>query len=201
MPQTTAPSLAPRRPRRAALLLAALVTAVTVISCGASIQAVYEGDVRFEHCMALDSRPNVEQPSRKACWEEWIKFYTFGQTRDRIGYATNRVKQLEKTGDGDSAPAPSASSAPAAAVPEPTSALAPPPMLLVTDGGIDGSADASTNGDAGDASVDGDAARPPGTECNAACEQTWNQCRKDCKTAACDKACGTRYTRCAKRCF
>ena len=29
--------------------------------CGASIQAVYEGDVRFEHCMSLDARPDVER--------------------------------------------------------------------------------------------------------------------------------------------
>lgn len=201
MPQTTSSSLAPRRPRRAALLLAALLVAVTALSCGASIQAVYEGDVRFEHCMALDSRPDVEQPLRKLCWEEWIKFYTFGQTRDRIDYATKRVKQLVKPGAEDGAPAPSASSAPAAAVPEPTSALAPPPMMLVTDAGLDGSADASANSDAGDAGGDGDAARPPGTECSAACEQAWSLCRKDCKAAPCDKSCGTRYTRCVKRCF
>jgi hypothetical protein len=196
--RTPASSLDPRHPRRAALLLAAIFAAGTAISCGASIQAVYEGDVRFEHCMALDSRPDVQQPRRKACWEEWTQFYTFGQTRDRIDYASKREKQLEKTSDDD-ALAPT--NAPAATVPEPTSALAPPPMMLITDGGGDGSADASADGSLDDAGDAGDAARPPGAECSAACEQTWNLCRKDCKTATCDKTCGARYTRCEKRCF
>ena len=57
------------------------------MSCGASLQAVYEGDVRFEHCMALDAQPEVKPTIRRTCWEEWRKFYTFGQTRDRTEYA------------------------------------------------------------------------------------------------------------------
>jgi len=194
----TSPPLGAPRARRVAWLASAIVVAASVVSCGASLQAVYEGDVRFEHCMALDSRPDIKQPLRRTCWEEWNKFYTFGQTRDRIGYASKRVKQLDGLGDAESgAAAPVTTSAPAAAVPDPTSALAPPPMMLVTDGGVD----ASTGDAAADTGDAGDDARPPGTDCSLACEQTWNLCRKDCKTAPCEKTCGARYTRCVKRCF
>src|SRR5262245_38890899 len=35
----------------------AVLAGFGAVSCGASIQAMYESDVRFEHCMALDSRP------------------------------------------------------------------------------------------------------------------------------------------------
>ncbi|HHH28185.1 MAG TPA: hypothetical protein ENK57_07550, partial [Polyangiaceae bacterium] len=54
------------------------------VGCGHSIQAVYEADVRFEHCMAMDAQPNVKPRIRKQCWKEWLAFYTYGQTRDRV---------------------------------------------------------------------------------------------------------------------
>ena len=62
--------------------------------CGASIQSLYEGDVRFEHCMALDAEPGVKAVFRRACWTEWLTFYTYGQTRDRVSFARQRFKQL-----------------------------------------------------------------------------------------------------------
>jgi len=62
--------------------------------CGASLQAVYEGDVRFEHCMALDAQPDVKPAIRRACWLEWVEFYTYGQTRDRVVHAQIRIRQL-----------------------------------------------------------------------------------------------------------
>jgi hypothetical protein len=167
-----------------------------VISCGASIQAVYEGDVRFEHCMGLDARPDIKPTIRRACWEEWVKFYTFGQTRDRIDYAHMREKQLSAASDFDEGDwQPSKPSGPSA-VPEPTSVLAPPPMMLTTDGG-------AADGDAADGKGPADAAeeRPPGSECTSECEQGWSFCKKDCKTAACEKACTSKYKRCMKRCF
>jgi hypothetical protein len=172
----------------------------SVVSCGASIRAVYEGDVRFEHCMALDSYPDVKPTLRRACWEEWLRFYTFGQTRDRIDYARQRQEQLVASSDFDESEGqPQKPSGPSAAVPEPTSVLAPPPMmLLVTDGG------ASDGATAGGATTDGAdvAARPPpGADCTSDCEQSWNFCRKECKTGPCEKACTTKYKRCMKRCF
>jgi hypothetical protein len=93
----------------AVLLASALAPSV---SCSAGISAVYEGDVRFEHCMALDlaaaesgEAPELGPPLRKACWTEWRKFYTFGQTRDRVEWADRRVRALS----GEAVEAPSAS--------------------------------------------------------------------------------------------
>lgn len=71
------------------------VLSVCATGCGASIQAIYEGDVRFEHCMALDAQPHVKPPIRRACWVEWVTFYTYGQTRDRVAHAQLRIQQLD----------------------------------------------------------------------------------------------------------
>jgi hypothetical protein len=161
------------------------------VSCGASIQAVYEGDVRFEHCMALDARPDVKPTIRRGCWDEWVKFYTFGQTRDRIDYALEREKQLSAASDFDEAEAAAAKkpSGPSA-VPDPTSAFVPPPMMLASDGG------------APDAAPDADTAETTSalTQCNADCQQGLDACRQECKVAACEKACSARYKRCTGRC-
>ena len=42
-------------------------SATGLLACGASINAVYEGDVRFEHCMALDEHPEEKSTAQKAC--------------------------------------------------------------------------------------------------------------------------------------
>lgn len=185
--------------RRGPLALIALLTAVT--ACGASIQAVYEGDVRFEHCMALDSRPDAKPTLRRACWEEWVKFYTFGQTRDRVDFAKLRQKQLSASSDFDegtwspTSPGPRA----APAVPEPTSVLAPPPSTLATDGGLGEPADL----DAGaDAQRGAPIAPPPGSACARDCDDAWSTCQIDCKkAAACEKGCDAKYKRCMRKCF
>jgi hypothetical protein len=187
---------APRSTARAvrlALYAFAAASLITALSCGASIRAVYEGDVRFEHCMSLDAYADVKPTLRRACWEEWLKFYTFGQTRDRIDYARQRQQQLSAASDFEESE-PNKPSGPSA-VPEPISALAPPPMILVTDGGV-------TDAGADDAASDADAAvEPPGAACSADCEQRWNFCRNGCKTAPCEKSCTTKYKQCMKRCF
>ncbi len=67
-----------------------------LLGCGASIQALYEGNVRFEHCMALDAELGVKAAFRRACWTEWLTFYTYGQTRDRVNYARQRYQQLKQ---------------------------------------------------------------------------------------------------------
>lgn len=181
--------------------LIAFVSVIALTACGASIQAIYEGDVRFEHCMALDSRPDVKPTLRSACWEEWVKFYTFGQTRDRVEYAKLRQKQLSASSDFDEGDwAPVGRIAPA--VPEPTSVLEPPPSTLAADSGIIAPTtglDAGTDADALDGGAD--AALPPGAECAESCEESWNDCKKDCKAPACEKTCVTKYKRCMRGCF
>lgn len=71
-----------------------LVALPLTTSCGANIQAVYEGDVRFEHCMALDLQPEMRTEVRRDCWREWTAHYTYGQTRDRIVHASQRLDAL-----------------------------------------------------------------------------------------------------------
>jgi hypothetical protein len=92
--------------------------------CGASIQAIYEGDVRFERCMALDVRPESDVGARRACWTDWVAFYTYGQTRDRVLHARLRIRQLEGVEDGSASTGDGLLKAPG-----PTTALAPPPMM------------------------------------------------------------------------
>ena len=184
--------------RRPILIALTLLTASS--ACGASIQAVYEGDVRFEHCMALDSRQDAKPTLRNACWEEWVKFYTFGQTRDRVDYAKLRQQQLGASSDFDEGQWAQNNRA-KSAVPEPTSALAPPPMTLVSDGGApilpsSADADAGTNPES-----DASTPEPPGAVCGSECDESWTLCRKECSSPACEKTCATRHKRCMRKCF
>lgn len=175
-------------------VLALVLTALT--ACGASINAVYEGDVRFEHCMALDAEVEVKPPIRKACWEEWTKFYTYGQTRDRVEYAKHRVRQLNKLqGDDDDVELLVGRPRSPSAVPEPTSALAPPPMMLVTDAGAGGGEDAGAD------AADIVPIALPAAACSSACEKTFTECRTTCVAATCEPGCGTKYKRCMRKCF
>lgn len=105
-------------------------------ACGPSFQAVYEGNARFEHCYALEENPTSTMPDRATCWRDWSERYTYGQTRDRIHYATARYVALSQ---GMNAPTDEAlmmaapGETPRASTitaPTPTSALAPPPKVL-----------------------------------------------------------------------
>jgi hypothetical protein len=110
----------------AAAVVVLVLATFALTGCGHSIQAVYEGDVRFEHCMALDARPAVKHRLRKQCWKEWVAHYTFGQTRDRVLHAQLRIHQL----DGSTSFGPeSARAEEPLKAPGPTSALSPPPMF------------------------------------------------------------------------
>jgi hypothetical protein len=81
---------------RSALRLATLMIALgsAESGCGASLHAVYEGDVRFEHCMALDAQPTIKPSVVRECWTEWVNNYTYGQTKDRVRHAQLRIQQL-----------------------------------------------------------------------------------------------------------
>jgi len=176
-----------------AATLAVTVAGGSALSCGASIRSVYEGDVRFEHCMALDASADVKPTLRRGCWEEWVSFYTFGQTRDRIDYARARQQQLDGASDFAEAPArtPKLAVLPAVA-PDPTSAIAPPPMMLAaTDAGIP---------DAAGPLDEADERAAVHARCASECQQGLEACHQACKGPACGKACGARFVRCAARC-
>lgn len=77
------------------LAMSALLSVVGS-GCGASMDAMYEGEVRFEHCMALDARPQVSARERRRCWRDWLAYYTYGQSKDRVDHAQSRVGALER---------------------------------------------------------------------------------------------------------
>lgn len=105
------------------------------LGCGPSFQAVYEGNARFEHCYALDESPKTPMREKAACWREWSERYTYGQTRDRVQYATTRYVALTEaralpTDEAMMNAAPGESRQSTITAPAPTNAFAPPPKIL-----------------------------------------------------------------------
>ncbi|MBN1610008.1 MAG: hypothetical protein JW940_25500 [Polyangiaceae bacterium] len=174
-----------------------------VVACGPSIQSIYEGDVRFEHCYRLDLDPNITPSLRQMCWREWVGSYTYGQTQDRANYARRRLEQLKSQPQEtammlDPPPDPALPLPPAFAPPpaEHVSAHRPPPPTA----------------QAGSASVERLAESrvpddPPGEACADSCRQTWAACSpakqlpgeivSESSRAECNRA----YARCMRRCF
>jgi hypothetical protein len=120
------------------VLLAGGGTAAALVglACGPSFQVIYEGNARFEHCYALEENGQTAVREKVECWRDWSERYTYGQTRDRINYATARYVALEQmsTAPTDEAMmmgapgmAPRQSTITA---PNPTNAFAPPPKVL-----------------------------------------------------------------------
>lgn len=111
-------------------------------ACSPSYQAVYEGNVRFEHCYALEENPQKTMPEKARCWRDWSERYTFGQTRDRVQYAISRYVALSEMNAAPTdeammmaAPGETPRSTTILA-PAPTNAFAPPPKVLDVDGGM-----------------------------------------------------------------
>src|SRR5450755_963670 len=107
-------------------------SAIAVIGCGPSFQALYEGDARFEHCYAIEEDGILSIQKRADCWRDWTDHYTFGQTRDRVQYASMRYRALTSaalpTDEGMMSAAPGAASPEGTATTlAPTNAFAPPP--------------------------------------------------------------------------
>ncbi|HEY8087833.1 MAG TPA: hypothetical protein VIF09_08310 [Polyangiaceae bacterium] len=169
--------------------------------CGPSFQAVYECDVRFEHCYALDQQP-IGVDAQKACWREWLHNYTYGQSRDRVEYAAARFSELSLDPTLPSVDTPTHVHRPQNnAAPLPTSAFAPPPNLA----GESTPALAATTPPPATAAATSPravaaAAHAPGEQCTIACAERWSGCRKDCKDGACD-ACDGSYRACVPACF
>jgi hypothetical protein len=145
--------------------------------CGASLQAVYEGDVRFERCMALDTRPDVKPAIRRECWTEWVSFYTYGQTRDRLVHAHLRIRQLGGNVEGNSVDSGQGA--------DPTSLLMPVSMSNQPDtGSVPG---AEPRGDAGE-------------RCSGECRDQGEDCTRECRDMSCQKGCSAVFESCLRRC-
>ena len=177
-------------------LVFVVVLAWVSCSCGPSYQAVNECDARFEHCYALDLTVGTPPGSRRTCWREWLRGYTYGQSRDRVEYAATRLSQLslESTLPGQSLQigrsAPDAGSS--AAPPIPTSAFFPPPNVAPV------ATPAASS--VAEKSPVASSSRAPGSECADACASQWRVCRDPCTGTTCS-ACDGRYRACASACF
>jgi hypothetical protein len=109
---------------------------VLVVGCGPSFHAIYEGNARFEHCYALEENAESNMRERADCWRDWSERYTYGQTRDRIQYATARYVALSQapnvpTDEALMMAAPGMTPrVTTITAPAPTSPYAPPPKVL-----------------------------------------------------------------------
>jgi hypothetical protein len=168
------------------------------LACGPSVQSIYEGDVRFEHCYRLDLDLNIAPSHREMCWKQWLTSYTYGQPRDRIEYARRRTRAFASGDLARPTLATGTQERPQRrefylVVPEPTSAHAPPPPTATP-----------VYSDAGPPPMP--SARAPGANCAADCTSSWQSCGAACgpgggtSEAAC-KSCEPDYKRCMKRCF
>ena len=181
-----------------------------MLGCGPSFHAIYEGNARFEHCYALEESTQSGMKERADCWRDWSEHYTYGQTRDRIQYATARYVALSQTQNvpTDEAlmmaapgmtPRVSTITAPA-----PTSPYQPPPKVL-------DEADANSMspperpgeknvilGTAPDAATSPAPAPPalPGEPCALKCSMDFRTCAPP-DAGTCDKA----YKTCMRGCF
>jgi hypothetical protein len=184
--------------RRAALVSLALVV-VAALACGPSFQAVYEGDVQFEHCYALDEAATATLKEKGTCWRDWTKNYTYGQTRDRVEYAASRHYALTvapnlPTDDLLQQAAPGGGFRKRLiAAPAPTTMFAPPPNTM------------PDQPDAGSATEGAQTAktsklRPPGAACAEDCDGEWKSCHEACAGKAC-APCDAAHSTCMLACF
>lgn len=181
-------------------------------ACGPSFQVVYEGDSRFEHCYALDENPNVLMQQKGECWNDWIKHYTYGQTRDRVEFAAVRYRAIMRAGtlptdEAVMGAAPGeGTKGVSLTAPAPTSAFASPPKTMGEETAP--STPPPAPAPALPQSLPPQAApqspappnRPPGATCVDACTETWQSCVGLCSLATC-ATCDKKYSRCAGACF
>jgi hypothetical protein len=156
------------------LISAAGMLALSFAGCGPSVQMIYEGNVRFEHCYRLDYDPAIAPSHRRACWQDWLARHTYGQTGDRLNYARKRLQLLSQ---GESPTLPllveaSSTERPigATAVPMPSNIHSAPPAKAP-----EPVAPASALPDSSAAP-----AKPPEGPCESACLSHWSECSPGC---------------------
>lgn len=186
--------------RGPAFVVFGLVAGAACLGCGPSVQSIYEGNVRFEHCYRLDLDLDIAATHRETCWKQWLKSYTYGQPRDRIEYARRRVRAFA-SGDpgrpllnlGEHRPETRQFYL---VVPAPTSIHAPPPPIATQ---VQPSAPPAASADLPDASA-------PAAGCASECERAWRSCQAACgpdggaSEPAC-RSCEPDYKNCMKRCY
>jgi len=205
--------LAPLRGRGESLIamrgFGPLALVAAAAACGPSYQAIYEGDSKFEHCYALDESPNRAMQEKAGCWREWEERYTYGQTRDRIQYATGRFSALSRVPDlptdeamMQAAPGETPGKRSVHAAPVPTNAFAPPPSTLTPEGAKTASPAPQRPSSALSQAIPDSAPlklppppTPPGADCRDRCASDWQGCKDN--PTACEKT----YRKCMHVCF
>lgn len=206
-----------------------LVLAAGFAACSPSYQAVYEGNVRFEHCYAIEENPQKTMPDKAQCWRDWSEHYTFGQTRDRVQYAISRyvaLSQMEARPTDEAMMMAAPGETPRSTTilaPAPTNAFAPPPKVLDIDGGtLEKTVTPGHPGEAGGSlgmgnvptlNIDGGAPvgskEPvlPGSSCTEGCGNDYKSCGSACDSgdagaASKDcKRCQNKFRTCMRGCF
>jgi len=197
------------------------VLALALCACGPSFQAIYEGNVRFEHCYALEENPQLALPDKAACWRDWSEHYTFGQTRDRVQYAISRYVALSRT---SAAPTDEAmmNAAPGQTprtttifAPAPSNAFAPPPKVLesgearsTVSPGHPGEVNAANTPyfDGGAPASTAITVNAPNQTCLDVCAGDYRGCSSTCDGDAGPKSkpcttCKQKYATCGRACF
>jgi hypothetical protein len=185
-------------------LLPPLLAGAWAFGCGPSVQSIYEGNVRFEHCYRLDIDANIASTHRLACWQEWLRGYTYGQVRDRIEYARQRLAALQQGDTSRPALNLMAGRRPEErgfylSEPAPTSANAPPPPMW--------KAESPPAAQAVSAPAPPPKPPAPGESCGADCRSDLEACTDECagdggtaKPKKCE-GCAADYKKCMRRCF
>lgn len=190
----------------ARFLTSAFATIAVTGACGPSVQSIYEGNVRFEHCYRLDLEVDAAPTHREACWKEWLSMYTYGQPRDRIDYARRRARAFS-SGDPNCPKLEIASSKQSESrqfylvVPAPTSVHAPPPPIATRWYGDAGAPPPAPSAPSAPA-----VAPAPKDDCGSACRSSYSECVRPCdpdagKVDPACKSCDADYKACMKRCF
>jgi hypothetical protein len=172
----------------------ALVASTLGLACGPSFQAVYEGDVRFEHCYAVDESRRAPGPEKLSCWHDWLTTYTYGQTADRVEYAAARYHTLKT--DASPFPVDALADGPAErpvvrqtiGATETTEAFVSPPQVARPIVAPPKPEPLTAT------------ARPPGFECGDECTASWRECRRSCRDGACTR-CDNTSRSCMSGCY
>lgn len=216
-----------RRPRfvcaaRLAMSMGCISFVSLAAGCTPRYQSLYDGDVRFEHCYRVDEERQVAIIDKLQCWQDWNRHYSYGQSRDRIGYASARERTLgQALAAGEKAVPRGAASESMGTLPQPMTAYAPPPPTM-TFAGAPGESTSSHGAPSGvrePAATEGatrmvtsslamssvDGAAPmvdaPGASCSGGCGKTWTNCKHECKSGACRTSCDDSYRGCMRGCF
>jgi hypothetical protein len=146
------------------------------------------------------------------CWADWIRHYTYGQTRDRVEFAAVRYRAIMRAGtlptdEAVMGAAPGEGNlGSTVAAPAPTNAFASPPKTIGEETPAPAAAPAPapalppTAQQAGLAPGAPPPLQPPGAVCVDACNGKWQSCRGSCSLTICT-ACDKTYAKCAEACF